>query len=477
MKILSIASEVFPLVKTGGLADVAGALPGALAALGQEVRTLLPGYPPVMAKVSGVTELHAFGELYGGTARLLAAKCGGLDLFLLDAPHLYERHGNIYLGPDNADWSDNAFRFAALSWAGGFIGKGHLAAFQPDVVHAHDWQAGLVPAYLRYGSEARAARSVMTIHNIAFQGFFPASLFPRLDLPSQAFSMDGIEYYGGISYLKAGLAHADAITTVSPSYAREIATAEFGMGLDGLIRYRAGRLHGIVNGIDMNVWNPASDPHLPKPYSINDLSGRAACKSALEARFKLEGDGPIMTVISRLTWQKGLDLLADSIDEIAGIGCRLALLGSGEQSIERRFQDAAERYPGRVGLQLGYDEALAHLIQAGGDAILVPSRFEPCGLTQLCALRYGSVPVVSRVGGLNDTIIDANDAALSAAVATGFQFSPVNREELMYAISRMLALYAVPANWERLVKNGMASDVSWMRSAERYAGLYKSLIS
>jgi starch synthase len=474
MKVLGVASEVFPLVKTGGLADVAGALPVALAKAGVATRTLLPGYPQVLSKLASAEPVHVFPDLFGGSARLLAANHAGLDLLIIDAPHLYDRPGNIYVDADGFDWPDNAQRFAALSWVGAWIGKGHFAGFQPDVVHAHDWQAGLTPAYLKFW-DGPGARSVITIHNIAFQGHFGLEVFSSLDLPPAAFSFDGVEYFGGVGYLKGGLALADAITTVSPTYAQEITTPAFGMGLDGLIRHRASVLSGIVNGIDTDVWNPQTDSLLPGTFSATSLEGRAACRAALEARLGLTGDGIILTVISRLTWQKGLDVLADCLDEVVAMGARIAVLGSGERAIEDRFVIARERHPGRVGVQLGYDEALAHLIQAGGDAILVPSRFEPCGLTQLCALRYGSVPVVSRVGGLNDTIVDANDAALAAGVATGIQFGAVDRDALLQAVRRTMLLYSDADTWTRMQTNGLKADVSWSRSAQRYAQLYSSL--
>lgn len=476
MKVLAVASEAFPLIKTGGLADVVGALPAALAGLGIETRTLLPGYPKVMARLKDAAEeLWWFADLFGGPAWLRGARVAGLDVIVLDAPHLYDRSGGPYTRPDGKDWPDNDVRFAALAWAGGFIGKGGLAAFQPDVVHAHDWQAGLVPAYLRYW-DGPGARSVITIHNIAFQGQFGADLFPRLDLPARAFSVDGVEYYGDVGYLKAGVACADAITTVSPTYAEEITTPEFGMGLDGLIRHRADRLSGIVNGIDTAVWNPAADATLAAPFDGARLDDRVHNRAALEARFGLTGDGLILGVVSRLTWQKGLDVLAATIDDIVALGARLVLLGAGDPAIEAAFVSASERHGGRVGVVFGYDEGLAHLIQAGADAIVMPSRFEPCGLTQLCALRYGAVPIVARFGGLADTIIDANDAAVSAGVATGLQFATVDRAGLLAALRRAIALHAEPAIWRRIQQNAMAFDVSWAHSAARYAALYRSLI-
>jgi starch synthase len=476
-KVLSVASEVYPLLKTGGLADVAGALPGAMSREGVDMRVLVPGYPAVLGKLEAREHLYHFRDLYGGAAELVAGTAGGLRLIVLDAPHLYDRPGNPYLGPDGADWADNWQRFAALARVAAEIGQGLLPGFMPEVVHGHDWQAALSAVYLAF-SERRHARSVLTIHNLAFQGNFPAAIFPALGLPSMAFAIDGVEYYGGVGYLKGGLQTADAITTVSPSYAREICTPAGGMGLDGVLRARGRALSGIVNGVDTEVWDPATDASLAATYSAARLQKRAENRAAIEARFGLEaGPGLIFTVVSRLTWQKGLDLLGDCVDGLVGMGARLAVLGAGEASIEAQFRSAAARHPGRVGFVAGYDEPLAHLLQGGADAIVIPSRFEPCGLTQFYGLRYGCVPVVARVGGLADTIIDANDAALSAKVATGIQFLPVDPAGLMGAIGRTVELHRDPATWRSIQSRGMKSDVSWQRSAARYAAIYAELIA
>jgi starch synthase len=301
-------------------------------------------------------------------------------------------------------------------------------------------------------------------------------VFGGLELPPEAFSMDGVEYYGGVGFLKAGLQNAWAITTVSPTYAEEIATPAYGMGLDGLIRSRAGTLFGIVNGIDTEVWDPETDPHLAAPFSARKLKGRVANRRAVEARFGLDADdAPLFVTISRLTWQKGIDLLAAVADELVGLGARLAVLGTGEAELEARFLSLAAQRRGRIGAVIGYDEPLAHKMQGGGDAIVIPSRFEPCGLTQLCGLRYGCVPVVARVGGLADTVIDANLAALSAGVATGFQFSPVDAAGLASGIRRAVALYHAK-DWPAIQRQGMKADVSWDRSAARYAEIYAALV-
>jgi starch synthase len=474
--VLSVASEVFPLVKTGGLADVAGALPPALAAEGIPVRTLLPGYPPVMEALRDAQAVHAYAALQGGPARILAARAAALDLFVLDAPHLYARPGNPYVGPDGKEWPDNGRRFAALAAAAADLGRGLVPAFTPDIVHAHDWQAGLAPAYLHYGPRPRP-RTVMTVHNLAFQGQFPPELLAGLGLPPHAFSMEGVEYYGTIGYLKAGLALADRLTTVSPRYAMEIRTPEFGMGLDGLLRLRAGALTGILNGIDTQYWNPATDPYLASPFDAKRLGMRAANRRALQEKLGLETghQAPLFGVVSRLTWQKGMDVLLEVVPDILGHGAQLALVGAGEAVLEDGFRAAAAAHPGRIGAMIGFDEAAAHLVQGGADALLVPSRFEPCGLTQLCALRYGAIPVVARVGGLADTVIDANEMALVAHAGNGLQFAPVTREVLALTIERAVSLWRDGPTWRRLQRHAMATEVGWRRPARQYASLYRDL--
>lgn len=479
MKVLSVASEIFPLMKTGGLADVAGALPLVMSEQGVEMRSLMPGYPPVMQKIASVRKKKVadFPDLFGTKAKLYSCTYEGLELFILDAPAFFNRDGGPYTGKDGKDYKDNWKRFAALSHVGAQIAGGLVEKWVPDLVHVHDWQAGLTPAYMRYRF-APNTPSMTTVHNIAFQGQFGADIFADLDLPTEAFSMHGIEYYGDVGYLKGGMEIADAVTTVSPTYAREIFSPEFGMGLEGLIRARSDVVHGIVNGIDTDIWSPETDPLIAANYSANKLKGRAENRAALAAHFGIdEDDGPIFCVISRLTWQKGMDLLADLTGEIAHRGGKLVVLGSGDKALETALIAAADNHRGRVGVSINYDEPLSHLMQAGSDAILIPSRFEPCGLTQLYALRYGCVPVVARTGGLNDTVIDANTAALSAGVATGFQFSSVTHDGLRLALHRVFDAWEDRKLWATLQKNGMKADVSWDRSASQYAELYQKLIS
>ncbi len=475
LRVLSVAAEAFPLIKTGGLADVVGALPGALVAEGVDMRTLLPGYPAVMSALQDLASVHSFASLHGAPARVLAGHAAGLRLFVLDAPHLYSRPGGPYGGP-HGEWPDNGLRFAALAFAAAAIARGGVHAFVPDVVQAHDWHAGLVPAYLRYGGAAKA-RSVFTIHNLAYQGQFPREMLETLGLPPESFTQDGVESYGAIGYLKAGVALADRVTTVSPSYAAEILTAEGSMGLGHVLNRRAGALTGILNGIDATLWNPATDEYLASRFTVAHLDARAGNKAALQDRFGLEADPTVMLIgiVSRLTWQKGMDLLLGALPVLLRSGAQLALLGSGDHDLEREFAKAAHRYPGRVGAWIGYDEPLAHLVQGGADAILVPSRFEPCGLTQLAALRYGALPVVARVGGLADSVVDASADNLASGAATGVQFSPVTLEQLEGALERAHALWRDQLQWKRLQTRGMRTDVGWSESAKHYARLFRDV--
>lgn len=476
IEVLAITSEIYPLVKTGGLADVAGALPGALSKHGVHIRTLVPGYPAVLEKLSDKRVVASFDELWGGPAQLLAGEADGLDVIVIEAKHLYDRPGGPYVGEDGQDWPDNWARFAALAFVGAQLARGLVPGYAPEIVHAHDWQAALAPTHLKFGPPTDV-KTVITIHNLAFQGRYDAGVFGGLALPEGAYSLDGVEYYGGVGFLKGGLATADAITTVSPTYAAEIRTPEFGMGLEGLLETRADVVTGILNGIDTQVWNPATDPHLAENYRVATVKERDANKRALEEVFKLEsGDGPLFTVISRLTWQKGIDLLVECIDGLVAQGGRLCVLGTGDADVSEALLQAAGRHSGKVGVLLKYDEPLSHLCQGGADAIIIPSRFEPCGLTQLFGLHYGCVPVVSRVGGLADTVIDANEAAVEAGAATGVQLARVDANGLAEAIRRTISLFGQPKIWKKIQRKGMKADVSWDVSAERYAELYRRLI-
>ncbi|QPF86425.1 glycogen synthase GlgA [Bradyrhizobium genosp. L] len=478
IRVLAVASEIYPVIKTGGLADVAGALPAALAQHGVATRTLVPGYPRVLDALASAETVLQWPEFYGGPIRVLSGSHDGLELFALDAPHLYARPGNPYVGPDGRDWPDNGIRFAALSRAAAEIGLGAIPSFVPDVVHAHDWQAGLVPAYLFYGRHPRPS-SVMTVHNLAYQGQFSPDMLATLGLPPESYAIQGVEYYGTISLLKAGLQYADRITTVSPTYAREIQSDEVGMGLGGLLRARADVLSGILNGIDIAVWNPLTDPDIAARFSADAPAARASNKAALQQRFGLDPspDALLLGVISRLSWQKGLDLLLETMPTLLGEGMQLALLGSGDRDLQDGYAALAQAHPGRIGVVIGYDEALAHLIQAGSDALAVPSRFEPCGLTQLCALRYGAVPVVANVGGLADTVLDFDEAATLGAAATGIKFAPVTADALAHALRKANLLFNDQVTWRRLQHGGMATDVSWHNRAGQYAALYRELVA
>jgi len=471
LRVLSVASECAPVVKTGGLADVVGALPAALAPEGVEMRVLLPGYPAVMAALAREGVVMEEWDLFGGAATLIAATAAGLELLVIDAPHLYDRLGSIYLGPDGRDWPDNPERFAGLCWMAARIAAEGVSGWAPDVVHCHDWQAGLAPEYLGYLGVERRVGTVMTVHNMAFHGLAPPGRMDALRLDTRRFTADGFEFWGRVSTLKAGLMASDRLTTVSPTYAGELLRPEFGMGLDGVMRARRDDLVGILNGIDEGVWGPATDAAIV-PY--DDPAGKAANKAALRAEFGLpDGPGPLCVVVSRLTAQKGLDLLIEALPTLLDRGGQLAVLGSGEGWMEEAFRSAAQG--GQVGVRIGYDEALSHRMIAGGDAILVPSRFEPCGLTQLYGLRYGTVPVVALTGGLADTVIHASPAALTMGVATGLQFHPVTADALRGALAQLCDLFADAQAWGRLQANAMAQPVGWQTSAKAYARLYRDV--
>jgi len=477
-QVLSVASEAFPLVKTGGLADVVGSLPAALATHGITVTTLLPGYPAVRAAIGAAPFVHRYADLMGAQAQLLSGWLNGHPLLVLDAPTLFDREGGLYGDSTGKDWHDNWRRFAALGRVAADLASGAIPNWHFDLLHAHDWQAGMAPAYLRFApGPGPRAPSIMTVHNIMFQGRFDRTIFNFLGLPPQANDINGVEYYGGIGFLKAGLANASAITTVSPTYAKEIRDPGFGMGLEGLIRTRAPVVSGILNGIDTSVWDSQSDTALAARYDAHDLEKRQINKKAIETGFGLApGDGPLFTLISRLTWQKGIDVLAGQLDTLVSLGARLAVLGTGDAALESQLRAAAARHPGRIGVAIGYDEKLSHLLQGGADAILIPSRFEPCGLTQLYGLAYGCVPVAARTGGLADSIVDTNEAALINGVATGILFDEVTGDSLTDALRRTVTLFGQKDVWRQMQQQGMRADFSWTRVGARYAELYQKVI-
>ena len=482
MRVLHAAAEVYPLVKTGGLADVLGALPEALVRAGADVRLVLPGLPAILAGVSGLQTVCEIGAAFGaGRVTLCRGRLApsGLAAYVVDAPYLYRRPGNPYLAPGGAEWPDNLQRFALLGWAAAHLAAGELdPEWTPDVLHAHDWHAAMACAYAACHPATRAT-TVFTIHNLAYQGLFDEADFHLLGLPARLMVPGGLEFHGQLSFMKAGLKYARRITTVSPTYAREIATDAFGCGLDGVVRARGTDVSGILNGVDGDVWNPATDLLLAAPYTADALEGKALCKAALQQELGLHVDAgaPLFAVVSRLTSQKGLDLLLGALPALlasGGAGApQLAVQGNGDPALEAAFAQAAAHHPGRVAVQLVYDEALAHRMMAGADAMLVPSRFEPCGLTQLYALRYGTVPLVRRVGGLADTVVGASEAAVQSDQATGFVFGPATPAALAEALRQACSAYAQPALWRRLMRRGMAQNFSWDAAAQQYMALYR----
>ena len=489
MKVLYVCAELFPFLKTGGLADVSAGLPPALQALGCDVRLLLPSFPALAApamRTRPVAVLPGRKTPWGKAPTLPAAEVAlatlpGLDLplYLVRAPALYERAGNPYLGPDGKDWGDNALRFAALGWAGASLGQGLDPDWVPDVIHCHDWHAGLAPAYVHAFADAGHATpaTVFTIHNLAYQGLFPQTVFAQLGLPAAYFGVTGLEFFAQVSFMKAALRYADRITTVSPTYAREILQPAQGCGLDGVLRERAHLLSGILNGVDYQIWNPATDALLPTPYDVDTLAQKSGAKRALQSRFGLEprAQALVFGVVSRLTEQKGLHLLPQVMAELVQRGGQLALLGQGDAALEQAFADAAIRYPGQVGVHIGYDEVSAHGVVAGADVILVPSAFEPCGLTQLYGLRYGTLPLVHRVGGLADTVVDCTLENLDEGSATGFVFDDLSAVGLLSAVRRAFALFRRPDEWAAVQRRGMGLRFDWLTAAQHYLALYQSL--
>ncbi|MDP2795617.1 MAG: glycogen synthase GlgA [Sulfurisoma sp.] len=474
MKILFATSELAPWVKTGGLGDVAAALPPALRALGLNVRVLVPRYPALAEAFPDAREIarpHWLGGLLPHAVLLEAHAPDGTPLWLLDYPPYYNRAGSPYLGPEGHDWLDNHLRFGLLSRVAAWLGSDDSSmTWRPDIVHCNDWQTGLAPVFMRYLPGARA-KSVITVHNLAFQGLCTPAALPELGLPEHAWHIDGVEYYGRLSFLKGGLRHADWITTVSPTYAEEIQTDAEGMGLSGLLRTRADTLSGIINGIDLAAWNPASDPHLEADYDAAHLGRKAANKSALQCELGLEprADLPLLGIVSRLTHQKGLDLLPPIVEALLALPAQFAVLGSGEKDLEKAFRRFGERHPGRFVATIGFNEPLAHRIEAGADLFLMPSRFEPCGLNQMYSLRYGTPPVVRATGGLADTVVDAD----AVKDGNGFVFAEATVAALHAAIARGIAAWRQPARWVRIQKNGMARDFGWEGPARQYAELYR----
>jgi starch synthase len=479
LRVLHVVSELYPFVKTGGLADVAAALPAALRVAGVDARLLVPGYPAVLAAVQEASTVHHFGDLFrGGSARIIEARLegSGVPAYVVDCPGLFQRDGGPYQDRHGADWPDNHRRFAALGWAAAALAGASNGELRPDVVHTHDWQAGLALAYIKRATQ-KGPPCVATIHSIAYPGSFEPDVLPELALHEDAYAIDGVEFFGRVSFLKAALYYADRITTVSPTYASEIQLEGQGGGFEGLLRARRSELVGILNGVDADTWDPGADPYLPEPYTSEDLRGKVLAKEALQRRAGLahEPRTPLFGIVSRLVWQKGIDSVVEVIPWLVERGAQLVVLGSGDPALLDALQRLEEAYPTRVAAIRGHDEAIAHLVQGGADAILVPSRTEPCGLTQLYALRYGSPPVVRRTGGLADTVVDATAEALRSGVGTGFCFDDPTAAGLRGALERAVALYQQPVQWRQLQRAAMKADFGWGQSARKYADLYRSL--
>ncbi len=481
LRILHVASEVAPLIKTGGLADVAGALPAALKRLGCEPRVALPGYRGAIAKAQqlGVSwHEHPLIIEAGGVDHRVhvgTTVVDGVPTHLLAANELYDRDG-IYGPAASVDYDDNARRYAVFAKAS--LALPGLLGWQPHVIHAHDWQAGLVPALLRRGflHDLPATRSVFTIHNIAYQGSFPAHDLRLTGLDESLFNVQELDHWGRLNWLKAGIVFADRVTTVSPRYAEEIQLPEFAYGMERVIANHSCKLSGVLNGIDAEAWNPAKDPHLPARYSARDRSGKAECRRKLLEECHLVDDPRpcLMGVVSRLVEQKGLDLILDAVEPYILDGrLQLVILGSGDLHIEQRVHGLHARHPGRVFAWYGYNEALAHRVIAGCDALLVPSRFEPCGLTQMYAMRYGTLPIVRFTGGLADTVRD-----VATGDGWGFTFGPVDIGHFSSVIDRACGLYEhFPSEWAAAQQRGMERDLSWDRAASGYIDLYRRITS
>lgn len=476
MYVLHVCSELFPLLKTGGLADVVGSMPAAQIAQGANVRVLLPGFPAIKAGVPDA-QIVTTMDTFAGRIALRFGFYQGVGVYIIDAPHLYDRPGSPYHDQNLYAYQDNHRRFALLGWMGAELASGCDPYWRPEVVHAHDWHAGLACAYL--AARGRPSRSVFTVHNLAYQGMFSASHLDELHIPRDFFQMHGLEFHGQISFLKAGLFYADRITTVSPTYAREITQPAYGYGMEGLLQQLAweGRLVGILNGVDEAIWDPATDKLITSHYDRDNLKAKADNKRQLQSAMGLEVDPrkPIFAVVSRLTSQKGLDLALEALPTLLEGGGQLVLLGAGDAILQDAFLAAAAEYPGQVGVQIGYHEAFSHRIMAGADVIMVPSRFEPCGLTQLYGLKYGTLPLVRHTGGLADTVTDCALENLADGSASGFVFSESNAADLSNAIRRAFVLWTRPNLWRYVQRQAMAKDFSWHAASKQYLELYRHI--
>jgi len=475
-RVLFATSEVYPLVKTGGLADVSASLPQALCDLGCDVQILMPGYPAALETAAAAGSYRKSLRIGEYEVKLWQTRLTGTEvrLWLVDCPSLFDRPGNPYKNEKGLDWEDNAQRFALFCRVGALMAAGDAGLdWQPDLVHCNDWQTGLLPVFL--DSCSHRPRTLFTIHNLAYQGLFSQQTFRSLGLSESLWRWDRLEFHGNLCFMKGGLVFSDRITTVSPGYAREIQTLEFGNGLDGVLRHRRERLTGILNGIDADVWNPEHDPELAFNYRRDQKWNKARCKASLQEELGLEvNNGPLLGFVGRLAEQKGLDWLTSVMPGLLERGCQFALLGSGESRYEEPLRQMSLHWPGQMSLTLGFDEGLAHRITAGADIFLMPSRFEPCGLNQMYSLRYGTVPVVHAVGGLADTVSDPDQSGIDRA--NGFRFSKADDQALLAALNRALDCFGNPPCWRRLQDNGMSADYSWKQSARSYFDLYQSML-
>ena len=483
MRVLFATSEAYPLIKTGGLADVSGALPKAISQLPNfkgDIKLLLPAYSAVLAKLKAPKTIANISVL-GQDCSLITGKMPDSDIEVIAIKNaaLYERTGGPYSDENGIDWLDNPLRFGVLSRMASLLCSDNspIKNWLPDLIHCNDWQTGLAPAYMKLLDNSKT-KSILSIHNIAFQGCFDATWLKQLELPAAHFQINGFEYHGQISFLKAGLFYADQLSTVSPTYAQEIQTADFGFGLEGLLQTRSSELTGILNGIDADEWNPATDLHLPKNYSNSRITGKHAVKHALQQQLGLDihANAPLLGVVSRLTHQKGLDLLPVIMPKLVDLGCQFAILGSGEKKLEANFNALAERYPTQISMNTGYHEHLSHNIMAGSDLFIMPSRFEPCGLNQLYGLAYGTPPIVSNTGGLADSVCDTNELSLKNSSATGFVVKNVTSASLLITIQQAIATWQDKKTWRKLQKNGMSRDISWVSSAKPYFNLYQKTL-
>ncbi|TXL72745.1 glycogen synthase GlgA [Vineibacter terrae] len=476
-RILFVSSEVFPLAKTGGLADVSSALPAALSCLGADVRVMLPGYSQAL-DLAGCLDVVSGCELPDGRLLMGRLPDSGVPIILFDAPALFAREGGIYQDSDRKDWPDNDHRFAAFCRAAAFVALGRTTlGWRPQIVHANDWHTGMISAFLHFSGQIRP-KTVFTIHNLAFQGNFPLTAFSNLGLPSEALSPEGIEFYNQISFIKAAIRYSDRLTTVSPTYAREILTPEHGCGLDGLLRARAADLTGILNGVDYDVWDPANDTELPCPYSHDDLAGKDDCKASLRHEMGLSQavGAPLIGYVNRLTHQKMADVVLDVVPRIVANGAQIVVHGKGDRAFEERFESVARAHPDNVAVRLGYTEALAHRIVGGCDLSLTPARFEPCGLTTMYAMRYGALPVTRAVGGLVDTVEDAGTVNADDDLGSGFAFARATVDDMEDSLIRASSWYHDSDAWKRLQRRAMLRDFGWKRSAQRYLELYAALL-